>query len=105
MADAVVDVEELYDFGQFFAHERLAARNPKLVKLRSGAAERLDLLEREIASLVELVPVKTGAAERVAGRGHKQEDGLQSSRLENALRVMKVGEPHSRIIGAFSILP
>ena len=94
MAHAVVRIEELDDFGEILAKERFAPGDPQLVKGRRGLADALEFVEAEIATLVQFVPIKAGATKRVAGRGDKQEDGLQSLGAEYAACVMKILEPH-----------
>ena len=91
---AVVDVEELDDLGKIFTEERFAARDPKLVKSGRGLADALELIEGEIVALVQFVPVKAGAAQRIAGRGDEEKHGLQGFGAEYAACVMEVLEPH-----------
>ena len=91
---AVVDVEELDDLGEIFAEERFAARDPKLVKSGRSLADALELIEGEIVAFVQFVPVKAGAAQRIAGRGDEEKHGLQGFGAEYAACVMEVLEPH-----------
>ena len=86
-ADVVVAVKQADDFVQSFAHEGLAAREPQLAEGRCGAGDGFDLLEAQVLVFVQLVPIKAGAAERVAARGDEQEKRVELLGTKNCPRI------------------
>ena len=62
MPYAVVGIEELDHFRQVFTKEGFAAGDPEFVERRRRFAPARNLVEGEVLTLIELVPVEAGAA-------------------------------------------
>ena len=69
------------------------------MELRRGFTEPLDLLEGEVAALVQFIPVKAGAALGIARRGDEQKQRFQLLGTKDSPGVMEIGKPHRSIIG------
>ena len=79
VVDTVVADEEIDDLGQFFAQRGLAAAEPQVCEWRRVFREPDDLLPRQVALLIQLIPVKTRLACRVAMRRDEKDDRVQLS--------------------------
>ena len=77
-ANAIVAVEKLDDPAQFLPHERFATRKPKIGDRWHGFRDSANLLECEIALLVEFLPIETVAAFLIANGGNKEHDRIQA---------------------------
>src|SRR5689334_12391559 len=79
ITDSVVANEEINDLGQFFPERRFAAAEPKVRKWWRGSRQPHDLVPRQVALLIELVPIETGLARRIAVRRDEENDRVQLS--------------------------
>ena len=61
MAHAVIEIKKLDDLGQFLAHEGFAARNPELMEGRGSRTYARHLIETDVVSLIQFLPVETRA--------------------------------------------
>src|SRR6185503_2098054 len=57
--------------------EGLAARQPELPEWRRSFGNPVDLLVRQVVFAVQLVEIKTGAAQRIAARRDEQEQRVE----------------------------
>ena len=62
-------------------------------------------IERQILALVQFIPVKAGAAQRIAGRGHEQKHGLELLRAKHSLGVLKRFDPHDHLVPIIATIP
>ena len=79
VSNTVIADKQVDDFRQFPAQGRLAAAEPQIGERRCALRELDDLIPREIALLVQLVPVKARFACRVAMRRDKKDKRIQLS--------------------------
>jgi len=79
VANTIVPDEEIDDFRQFFPERRLAAAEPQIGEWRCVLRKLHDLVPRQIALLVQLVPIETRLAGRVAMRSDEENDRVQLS--------------------------
>jgi len=79
IADAIIANEQIDDLRKFFPQRRLAAAEPEIRKCRCRPGQLNDLVPREIPLMIQLVPVETGLARRIAVRCDKENDRIQFS--------------------------
>ena len=79
VADAVVADKEVDDLRQFFPQRRLTAAEPEIRERRRIVRQLDDLIPRQIALLIEFVPVETRLTRRVAMRRDKENNRVQLS--------------------------
>src|SRR5262245_11953056 len=72
VANAIIANEEVDDLGQFPSERRLATTEPQICKWRRVLRELHNLFPREIAFLVQLIPIEARLARRVAVGGDKK---------------------------------
>ena len=79
IADAIIPNEQIDDLRQFPPQRRLTAAEPKICEWGRIRREPHNFIPREIAFLIQLVPVKTRLAGRVAMRRHEKNDRVEFS--------------------------
>ena len=79
VTDAVVPDEQIDDLRQFLSKRRLSTAEPEIGERRRVLRQPDNLVPRKIALLVQLVPIETGFARRVAVRGDEENDRVQLS--------------------------
>ena len=77
--NTVIADKQIDDFRQVFPERRFAAAEPEIRKCRCRPGQLNDLVPREIPLMIQLVPVETGLARRIAVRCDKENDRIQFS--------------------------
>ena len=79
VADAVLSNEEIDNLGKFLSQRRLTAAEPKVRERRRVLGELYDFVPRQIALLVQFIPVEAAVAGGVAVGGDEKDERVQLS--------------------------